>query len=58
VGGSGLSEGGGQGKEKDDETGEGRCERESRALINWTFRGYLTGQVTTTPVWLNNSVFT
>jgi len=32
--------------------------REGRALINWTFRGYSTGQVTATPVWLSNSVFT
>lgn len=32
--------------------------REDRALINWTFRGYSTGQVTATPVWLSNSVLT
>lgn len=32
--------------------------RGGRALINWTFRGYSTGQVTATPVWLSNSVFT
>lgn len=37
---------------------EGREMREGRALINWTFRGYSTGQVTATPVWLSNSVFT
>lgn len=36
----------------------GREMREGRALINWTFRGYSTGQVTATPVWLSNSVFT
>jgi len=32
--------------------------QEDRALINWTFRGYSTGQVTATPVWLSNSVLT
>lgn len=32
--------------------------RKSRALINWTFRGYSTSRVTATPVWLGNSLLT
>lgn len=53
---------GGSGKERTDGGGRerrgGREMRKGRALINWTFRGYSTGQVTATPVWLSNSVFT
>lgn len=55
MGGSGEKREAGGGKER---RIRGREMREGRALINWTFRGYSTGQVTATPVWLSNSVFT